>query len=490
MTNGPDDRATLLRALRELLDTGKPTVLPDPERDPEGHAVVTDLLAVHHFALALAKGNLDGKLETRGVFAGSLKGLHANLRHLTWQSQRIAEGDFTQKVDFMGDFSKAFNGMVDALDRARAALHHREEQLSSANIELSAEVAERTRLAEELLRSKQEAESALVRRRLLNDLARAITRTLDPEVVAADLPRLAAEVFDSDRCAIALASEETGLRFPPAFDIDATAPGVHARLEAERQALLTAMSERKPSFTTAGPGVGAHLMAVPMIVGAEVVGAILFTNRLPKAPFSEADVLLAELIGQQAASAIENARLFRKVQQLAQTDTLTGVASRSHFHAIAERCVQTARRYGRPLSLVIFDADHFKRVNDTYGHPVGDRVLAALAAAARHVLRAPDLICRYGGEEFLILLPEATPPQARVVAERIRQRAAATRVHSDKGDVTVTVSLGIAALEAGEELPLDALIERADQALYAAKRAGRNRTILYSPGLEPRAATA
>lgn len=485
MSDGPEDREKFLRALREALATGKVSDAPDPTRDPEGHAVIADLLAIHRFALALAKGNLDETLEARGAFAGSLKGLHANLRHLTWQSQRIAEGDFTQKVDFMGDFSRAFNGMVDALDRARDTLRRREEELSRANTELSAEVAERTRLAEELLRSKEQVELALTRRRRLNDLSRALTRTLDPEVVVADLARLAAEVFDADRCAVAFTSEETGLRMPPPYDADGGDWSTPARLDAERQALLRAIADGKAAVV---PGVPeAHVMTVPLTVGAERLGAISFANRSTKPVFTEADLLLAELIGQQAASAIENARLFRKVQQLAQTDTLTGVASRSHFYAVAERHLLAALRYGRPMALIMFDADHFKRVNDTYGHPAGDRVLASLAAAARRTLRAPDLICRYGGEEFLVLLPEINLTQARVVAERIRQRAAETRVHTEKGEVIVTVSLGVAAIEEGKEVTLDALIERADQALYAAKRAGRNRTVLYSADLEPRA---
>ena len=487
MTDGPGDRDLFLRALREVLATGKATALPDAARDPEAHAVIADLAAIHVFALALAKGNLDERLEVRGAFAGALKGLHANLRHLTWQSERIAEGDFSQKVDFMGDFSKAFNGMVDALDRAREALRRREEELSRANADLSAEVAERTRMAEELLLSKHQVEQALLRRRRLNDMARALTRTLDPEAVAGDLPRLAAEVFDADRCAAAFTSEESGLRMPPPFDAEPSDWATPARLDAERQALLRAISEKKPAVASQAAGFDADAMVVPMVIGDEVLGAIAFANRPPKPPFSEADLLLAELIGQQAASALENARLFRKVQQLAQTDTLTGVASRSHFYAIAERQLLSALRYSRPMALIMFDADHFKRVNDTYGHPAGDRVLAALAEAAKRILRAPDLICRYGGEEFLILLPEVNLTQARIVAERIRQRAAATHVKTEKGDVTVTISLGVASVENGEEVSLDALIERADRALYAAKRAGRNRTVLYSPDLEHRA---
>jgi len=172
----------------------------------------------------------------------------------------------------------------------------------------------------------------------------------------------------------------------------------------------------------------------------------------------------------------ERERLFRQVELLSTTDPLTGLSNRRHFDAAAKLEIMRARRYGRPLSAVMMDIDHFKRVNDTFGHPVGDRVLVALSGLCLGLARKMDLKARLGGEEFCLLLPETSMESARVLAERLRADIEALPFDAGGRAFRVTASLGIAGYAAGEEL--ETLLVRADGALYAAKESGRNRVVL------------
>lgn len=163
-----------------------------------------------------------------------------------------------------------------------------------------------------------------------------------------------------------------------------------------------------------------------------------------------------------------------QIRALASMDDLTGTYNRRHFMQRAEEELHRARRYGTPLSLVLLDADHFKRVNDTHGHLCGDLILQRIAAACRSTLRATDLLARFGGEELILLLPQTDLAGALAIAERIREQVAAVEVEWAGGQVEATVSLGVATLQRATP-SLDALIHDADLALYDAKRTGRNR---------------
>ena len=145
-----------------------------------------------------------------------------------------------------------------------------------------------------------------------------------------------------------------------------------------------------------------------------------------------------------------------------------------HFFDMAEREFERARRYRRPLSVLMFDIDRFKTVNDTYGHAVGDQALRIVANVCRDGLREIDLLGRYGGEEFVALLPENDRAGGYNAAERLRGRVAETSIHIESGALGVTISLGVATL-ADDVADLAALIALADGAMYGAKHAGRNR---------------
>lgn len=174
-------------------------------------------------------------------------------------------------------------------------------------------------------------------------------------------------------------------------------------------------------------------------------------------------------------------RLQDELYRLATTDPLTAIENRRYFFDRAVIEVDKARRYQRPLSLITFDIDHFKRLNDQYGHDCGDVVLEAVAARAAGLLRSVDLFGRLGGEEFVIALPETSLDRAREVAERLRNEIASAPYTAKLVRVDVSASFGVATLNAARSDSLEALMRRADNAMYEAKDGGRNTVRVSSP---------
>jgi diguanylate cyclase (GGDEF)-like protein len=213
--------------------------------------------------------------------------------------------------------------------------------------------------------------------------------------------------------------------------------------------------------------------AMPLVGDDGITGAIIVNQDITTRKREE-----AELAGTHAALAEAHADLERALDRervLARTDPLTGASNRRNFFDLAAHELDVARRYGHPLSVVLFDVDHFKQVNDALGHQAGDETLRSVVAVAGRHLRQADVLARYGGEEFIALLPCTGGEGALVVAERLRQDIAAAELPGGHGGLRLTVSCGVAELRAGDET-VDQLVLRADHALYAAKRAGRNRS--------------
>ena len=180
---------------------------------------------------------------------------------------------------------------------------------------------------------------------------------------------------------------------------------------------------------------------------------------------------------EQANAELEAQR--RELDALSRTDALTGAANRRSFDEALQAELQRAARQQTPVALLMLDVDHFKRLNDAYGHPFGDQVLRAIAATAKVSLRQIDLFARYGGEEFAALLPDTQLTEARLVAERLRSAIAALRLNFTHADgrqeqVRCTASIGM-GIWTGDPQGAEALFAEADQHLYAAKQAGRNR---------------
>jgi diguanylate cyclase (GGDEF)-like protein len=170
---------------------------------------------------------------------------------------------------------------------------------------------------------------------------------------------------------------------------------------------------------------------------------------------------------------VELRRAFEKQQHLAAIDSLTGLYNRRQFFKLAEDELQDAHRFQRSLSTIVIDVDHFKHVNDTYGHLIGDQVLQSVAERFRQGLREIDLLCRYGGDEFAALLPDLDSDTAYRVAERLREGIAQSPLPTKVGEVPVTISLGISSLQEVHS-SLEALLDQSDRALYSAKQNGRN----------------
>jgi len=169
--------------------------------------------------------------------------------------------------------------------------------------------------------------------------------------------------------------------------------------------------------------------------------------------------------------------LLRQLYDASVTDALTGAHNREHFDTQLRAELSYARRHNTDVSLVIFDADHFKKVNDTYGHPVGDAVLIQIANVVRGTVRSEDVFARYGGEEFALVLRGIEIEGAGAVADRLRERIAALKINTDRGVLSVTVSAGCASLSNTEDKTPEGLIAAADRRLYGAKHAGRNRVV-------------
>ncbi|MBT8139664.1 MAG: GGDEF domain-containing protein [Gammaproteobacteria bacterium] len=226
----------------------------------------------------------------------------------------------------------------------------------------------------------------------------------------------------------------------------------------------------KPSPSMVGkPAI--HLFTYQLCTGETDIGELCCYSRKR---VSGLNIEVLEVATSTLIYPMHNALLFQRTLALAETDSLTGLGNRQAMHKSLAKLVAAARRYERPLSLLMLDIDHFKKVNDTFGHSSGDAALFAVAEAIREVCRDTDSAFRFGGEEFLILLDNTDGIGAAVAAERLRKRIA-TLNEGDGVPTSLTASIGSAAWQ--EEESPSALIVRADQALYRAKSAGRNRSV-------------
>jgi len=216
-------------------------------------------------------------------------------------------------------------------------------------------------------------------------------------------------------------------------------------------------------------------LCVPLRAKGRIVGAMNL-NRPAENAFSPQEIRLAEAIAAQAGLAIANARLYQQTLELSYTDPLTGIPNRRHLFTRLEQEVSRSLRFGDELTVLMMDLDLFKQVNDAHGHTVGDAVLRGIAVALQRNVRKVDMVARYGGDEFVVVLPRIAREEAIEVAEKLRRAVATTPLPAPAGagPVRVTVSVGVAGF-GHEATDVAALVEKADGALYEAKRAGRNR---------------
>jgi len=380
---------------------------------------------------------------------------------------RAVKGIFT--ADDVGILGAIVNQIALSMETARAA-----------QLELAVHAAERQRdLAQLLHGAMTDLGASLdpdeVVRRLISSVVRVLP--IDTAVVLRSEP-------DGKLVATGSGDPLDGTLVDP--DADATLAGLLAStstLRGSRPGQPGGVAADPPRSTTAPAILGEeidHWMSIPLTIRGERRGLLLAGSAAGR-PYSDAEAEIATAMAGQGIVALENALLFRKVEELATRDGLTGLMNRRYFFDIAERFVSAQRRDQTPLAALMIDIDHFKRVNDTFGHAAGDEVIREVARRLSDRLRAHDLICRYGGEEFAILLHNITGDHAATVAEALRTAVTREPVRVDGRDLPVTVSVGL-AVPADREMDVHALLSRADDALYAAKRGGRNRVEQFADG--------
>ncbi|MEW5947765.1 MAG: diguanylate cyclase [bacterium] len=229
------------------------------------------------------------------------------------------------------------------------------------------------------------------------------------------------------------------------------------------------------------------LWADAVHAGETGITGILAVSSRQRREFAKDRMDEVRILGSHLAVAVENLKLRARLQEMAVTDGLTGVYNRRYFERSLERELRRAERYGRDLGLVMLDIDHFKKLNDRYGHPTGDAVLKEIAAIISDSVRNIDVVARYGGEEFALVVPETSLDGTRELAERLRKSVEEHRFVSENGKpIRATISLGVSAYP--DVKTHEALIQTADEALYRSKKAGRNRveTALHEhPADEP-----
>jgi two-component system, cell cycle response regulator len=223
------------------------------------------------------------------------------------------------------------------------------------------------------------------------------------------------------------------------------------------------------------------LLILPLLSADEPIGTLTLVARAEKRFGKDVREMLA-VIANQVAVSLENGFLYRKMETMATTDGLTGLTNHRTFQQRFEDLLERAARHNHKVALLLCDVDFFKKVNDGYGHPVGDEVLRRVARVLQEVPRKIDIPARYGGEEFAVILDNVDVVQAKAVAERIRIEIQKVVVETEKGPLSVTESIGVAAFpDDGRDRAT--LIERADLALYHAKHTGRNRVVTWAEAL-------
>jgi diguanylate cyclase (GGDEF)-like protein len=235
-----------------------------------------------------------------------------------------------------------------------------------------------------------------------------------------------------------------------------------------------------------GWGRAESLLALPLKARGRTLGALVLTGR--RGTFDASALRVLGILANQGAAALFTWRQMEAEKEQAVRDGLTGLYNRREFNKLLQKTLANADRQGGGFALLLFDIDHFKKLNDTYGHPAGDAAIRNTAQVLERHQRQGDHAARYGGEEFAVILPGAEEKGAMQLAERVREAIASSRVVFEGARLNVTVSLGVAVWPADGK-DHEGLLAAADRALYAAKQAGRDRVVaastLPAPDLHP-----
>ena len=375
-------------------------------------------------------------------------------------------------------------GVIDiADDQIAATFTHDEIRLVSLFADQAAIAIENARLL---------SETSLHANRLamLNRISLAVTMGLDMQTVLRTLLEQCQQIAEVDCFYVSLYDQVNELVTVPYYfengqhssgvsrDIQQNPGLTGAVIQSRKTLYLPDLDIDNPTPTRIlRPGVREthSYIGLPLILRDKVIGVLSIQSYQPNA-YTQPQIQIIEMIAIQAAIAVENARLYSEVQRLSIVDELTGVYNYRGLLELGSREIERARRFHRPLSAFFFDIDDFRDFNNRYSHAIGNLVLHAVAQRSRAIVRAVDLVARFGGEEFVILLPEVNLSAATQIAERLRVDIEHHRVDTEKGGLGVTVSIGVSELEDGITT-LTTLLDRANLAEHAAKEAGRNRVL-------------
>ncbi|MGL4173807.1 MAG: diguanylate cyclase [Actinomycetota bacterium] len=366
---------------------------------------------------------------------------------LTDAAERVSRGDLSSRLprgrdDELGRLSSSFNVMTDQLARQIGELQ-RSRDLLRQNVSQLGDALERTHDLDGLLRTVVSAALSAT-----NSQRGSVWLVEGASVVAR-----ATEPKSSPPAAVRREPLGSGLAGEVAHD------GVPRRV---------GVGMGGSDLALGGPA-----LAAPLRRGQVPIGVLVVERDPTQPPFdSEAEAMLVSLAG-PAGIAVDNVKLHREAQKLSVTDPLTGAGNLRYMTTTLAREVERASRFGRPLSVLLLDLDHFKRVNDTYGHTVGDGVLQEMSRRLAACVREVDVVCRYGGEEFVVVAPETSLDGAEHLADRICDSVRAEAFMVGEDQVEVTVSVGVASLPTHGTASGD-LVRAADDGLYQAKRAGRD----------------
>jgi len=356
-------------------------------------------------------------------------------------------------------------------------------------MEVTADIIHKTMVNESLLRDLDQSQNEYLN---LAESSKAIAKTLDRDEILKVSLTTTQKIAAYDFGAIVLAHAAEG-----EFEVMASWPkemGLNGGrflmgnslvdwVVRKNQLLVNHDFDRlpkRPIIFTSGEklrDVGS-LLILPLNSSGQTIGAFVLISQ--KSRFFDDELQrIFQILANQIAVSLENAEIYKQKEQMAITDSLTGLYNRRFFKERMEEMVSRSGRYQKQLAVMMFDIDHFKNINDTYGHPVGDVVLKKVAQILQDSMRKIDLVARYGGEEFVLILDSVDEESSKRKSEEIRELIAGVNMESALGNFKITASVGISMYPGDASTDVE-LIEKADEALYASKRNGRDRSTVYS----------
>lgn len=372
----------------------------------------------YHYSERLAQGDLKSKVSRSNIFAMPLKGLQASLNHLTWQARQISEGDLNQQVDFLGEFSESFNQMI----------------------------------------------SSLREKKIIEQRLKQITDVLAEGVFLVDSQ---GKIIFANPKAIRL----MGYRFE-----EIQGCPIHEIIHKQKPDGTLYKTEKNPLFVAIKSGEnynnddGVFTCKSGFLMPVSIACRVVF-----KADTWDGAVIAFRDITEQKKHLQTLEAINTLLEKQAITDPLTGIYNRIKFNQSLAFEMKRAERYNTPMALIMFDIDHFKKVNDTYGHSAGDNVLKSLTKLVSANIRKIDVFARWGGEEFVIQAPGTSLDDAKKLAEKLRTKIEAYDFIEPKN---ITASFGISIFQSGDDNIT--VINRADEALYRAKHGGRNQVVSHA----------